>query len=56
ETVVFAYIAYKSRAHRDSVNKRVMNDPAIKSMCDPKRLPFDGGRMFWGGFKAIVQA
>ena len=56
ETVVFAYVVYKSRAHRDSVNKKVMSDPRLKAMCDPKNLPFDGKRMFWGGFKAMVEA
>ncbi len=56
ETVVLAYIVYKSRAHRDSVNKRVMKDPRLKGMCDPKSLPFDGKRMFWGGFKTLVDA
>ena len=56
ETVVFAYVVYKSRAHRDSVNKKVMSDPRLEAMCDPKNLPFDGKRMFWGGFKAIVEA
>ena len=44
------------RAHRDSVNKKVMSDPRLKDMCDPKNLPFDAKRMFWGGFKAIVEA
>ena len=55
ETVVFAYVVYKSRAHRDSVNKKVMSDPRLKDMCDPKNMPFDSKRMFWGGFKAIVE-
>jgi len=55
ETVVFAYIAYTSRAHRDRVNARVMKDPRLKAMMDPKALPFDGKRMFWGGFKALVE-
>ena len=54
ETVVFAYVVFKSRAHRDKVNAKVMNDPALKDMCDPKNLPFDGKRMFWGGFKILV--
>ena len=54
ETVVFAYVVYKSRAHRDSVNKKVMKDPRLKEMCDPKNMPFDAKRMFWGGFKTIV--
>ena len=54
ETVVFAYIVYKSRAHRDRVNAKVMKDPRLASMMDPKALPFDGTRMFWGGFKTLV--
>jgi uncharacterized protein YbaA (DUF1428 family) len=56
ETAVFAYVVYKSRAHRDRVNAKVMKDPRLKDMCDPKALPFDGRRMFWGGFKSIVEA
>lgn len=55
ETVIFAYIVYKSRAHRDSVNKKVMADPRLHKLCDPKNPPFDMKRMFWGGFKAIVE-
>ena len=55
ETAVFAYIVYKSRAHRDSVNAKVMKDPRLKNMMDPKAMPFDGKRMFWGGFKVIVE-
>ena len=55
ETVVFAYIAYKSRAQRDRVNAKVMKDPRLTSMMDPKALPFDGKRMFWGGFKVLVE-
>jgi uncharacterized protein YbaA (DUF1428 family) len=47
---------YKSRAHRDSVNAKVMKDPSMKNMCNPNALPFDGMRMFWGGFKVIVDA
>jgi uncharacterized protein YbaA (DUF1428 family) len=55
ETVVFAYVVYKSRAHRDKVNAKVMKDPRLADMMDPKALPFDGKRMFWGGFKALVE-
>jgi uncharacterized protein YbaA (DUF1428 family) len=55
ETVVFAYIAYQSRAHRDRVNARVMKDPRLRKMMDPKAMPFDGKRMFWGGFKVLVE-
>lgn len=54
EVVVFSWIVYKSRAQRDRVNKRVMADPRLADMMDPKALPFDGKRMFWGGFKTIV--
>lgn len=54
ETVVFSYIVYKSRAHRDRVNKKVMADPRIQAMCDPGNMPFDGKRMMWGGFKSVV--
>ncbi|MBY0265089.1 MAG: DUF1428 domain-containing protein [Burkholderiales bacterium] len=56
ETVVFAYIVYKSRAHRDRVNARVFKDPRMAAMCDPGNMPFDAKRMFWGGFKVLVQA
>jgi uncharacterized protein YbaA (DUF1428 family) len=55
ETVVFAYIVYKSRAHRDRVNAKVMKDPRLTKMMDPKAMPFDAKRMFWGGFKVMVE-
>lgn len=54
ETMVFAWIVYPSRAERDAVNDKVMNDPRMKDF-DPKSLPFDGMRMFWGGFESIVE-
>ena len=54
ETVVFSYIVFKSRAHRDKVNAKVMNDPQIATMCDPKKMPFDVKRMLYGGFRTIV--
>ncbi|MCW5604773.1 MAG: DUF1428 domain-containing protein [Burkholderiales bacterium] len=56
ETVVFAYIVYKSRAHRDRVNAKVMKDPRIAAMGGPQDMPFDAKRMFWGGFKTLVHA
>jgi uncharacterized protein YbaA (DUF1428 family) len=56
ETVVFAYIVYKSRAQRDRVMAKVMKDKRLADMMDPKNMPFDGKRMFWGGFKPIVRA
>src|SRR5512134_1655102 len=55
ERVVLAYIVYKSRSHRDRVNAKVMKDPRLASMVDPKSMPFDGRRMFWGGFKGLVE-
>ena len=54
EVVVFAYVVFRSRAHRDKVNRQVMADPRIASM-GPDSMPFDGKRMFWGGFKPIVE-
>lgn len=53
EVVVFSWIVYKSRKARDKINAQVMQDPRLAGM-DPKSLPFDGKRMFWGGFKPIV--
>ncbi|MFN0009461.1 MAG: DUF1428 domain-containing protein [Planctomycetota bacterium] len=55
ETVVFSWIAYKSRAHRDAVNKKVMNDPKLAASMDMNNLPFDCKRMCYGGFKVLVE-
>jgi uncharacterized protein YbaA (DUF1428 family) len=55
ETVLFSYIVFKSRAHRDRVNAKVMKDPRLASMMDPKAMPFDGKRMIYGGFKVAIQ-
>ena len=54
ETVVFAFAVYKNRKHRDEVMKKVMADPRLKM--DPETMPFDGKRMFWGGFKTFINA
>jgi uncharacterized protein YbaA (DUF1428 family) len=54
EAVVFSWIVYRSRAHRDRVNAKVMSDPRLTGMMDPKDMPFDAKRMFFGGFKVIV--
>ena len=54
ETVMFSFIVYKSKAHRNQVNAKVMKDPSMKTM--PKEMPFDMKRMCFGGFKAIVEA
>jgi uncharacterized protein YbaA (DUF1428 family) len=56
ETVVFAWIVFTSRAHRDRVNAKVMKDPRMKDICDPKDMPFDVKRMTYGGFKILVDA
>ena len=55
ETVVWSYIVYKSRSHRDRVNAKVMKDPRMTSIMNPKALPFDGKRMIFGGFKVLVE-
>ena len=54
ETVVFSYIVYKSRADRDRCLKKVMADPRLAKMMDPKKMPFDAKRMIYGGFKVFV--
>ena len=54
EIVVFSYIVYRSRVDRNRIMGRVMKDSRLVGMMDPKKLPFDGKRMFWGGFKTIV--
>jgi uncharacterized protein YbaA (DUF1428 family) len=56
ETVVFAWIVFKSRAHRDRVNAKVMKDPRLAKMMDPEAMPFDEKRMVYGGFKVLVDA
>jgi uncharacterized protein YbaA (DUF1428 family) len=54
ETVVFSWIVYKSRAHRNRVNAKVMKDPRLVEMMGPKAMPFDIKRMSYGGFKMLV--
>ena len=56
ETVVFAFVTFKSRKHRDMVNAKVMKDPKIHAMCNEKNMPFDVKRMIYGGFKVIVES
>ncbi len=53
---MFSLIVYKSRAHRDRVNKKVMKDPRLPKMMDPKFMPYDVKRMAYGGFKVIIDA
>jgi len=52
---MFSWILYSSREQRDRINAKVMEDPRMKDMMDPKSMPFDGKRMFFGGFKTIVE-
>jgi uncharacterized protein YbaA (DUF1428 family) len=54
ETAVFSWIVFKSRADRDRVNAKVMKDPRLATMMDPKSMPFDSKRMVYGGFKVLV--
>ena len=54
ESVVFSWIVYKSKAHRNKVNEKVMKDPRMNEMGDPKDMPFDCKKMSYGGFKTIV--
>jgi uncharacterized protein YbaA (DUF1428 family) len=56
ETVAFSWIVFKSRADRDRVNAKVMKDPRLAAMMDPKAMPFDVKRMLYGGFKVLVEA
>jgi|SRR5262245_7836003 len=55
ETVVFSWITYKSRAHRDRVNAKVMNDPRFAELIKMKPAPFDGKRLIYGGFELLVR-
>ena len=55
ETVVFAWITYRSRAQRDRINAKVMADPRCKPMQDLKAMPFDGKRLIYGRFESLVK-
>jgi uncharacterized protein YbaA (DUF1428 family) len=54
EHVVFSWVRYRSRAHRDSVNAKIMKDPRVAAMCNEKNTPFDMKRMSYGGFEVMV--
>lgn len=54
EVVVFSWITYRSRKQRDAIMKKVMKDKRLAGMMDPKKMPFDTKRMFWGGFKSFI--
>lgn len=55
EMVVVSWIVFESREQRDAINAKVMDDPRLDRLMDSQDLPFDGKRMFWGGFKPIVE-
>ena len=55
EVVFFSFITYKSKADRNRVNKKAMNDPRLANLMDHKKLPFDSKRMIWGGFKPVIK-
>lgn len=55
EVVFFSFATYKSRADRDRIMKKVMNDPRLTEFMSAEDMPFDGMRMFWGGFKPVVK-
>ena len=54
EIVVFSWIVYTSRAHRDEVNDKVMKDPRMANMMKPEAMPFDGKRLIYGGFEMVL--
>ncbi len=54
EVVIFSWITYRSRKHRDAVNAKVMADPRMKPIMNPESMAFDGKRMIWGGFKSFI--
>jgi uncharacterized protein YbaA (DUF1428 family) len=55
ETVVFSWILFESREQRDQINEKVMKDPRMADMMGPEKMPFDGKRMIYGGFKSVVE-
>jgi uncharacterized protein YbaA (DUF1428 family) len=54
EVVAVAWVVFASKQDRDRINKAVMEDPQLKESMDPSKMPFDGKRMFWGGFESIL--
>jgi uncharacterized protein YbaA (DUF1428 family) len=56
EVVIFSWVTYKSRRDRDRILGKVMKDPRLAEMMNPKAMPFDGKRMIYGGFKTAVEA
>ena len=54
EVVWLSWTLYKSRAHRDRVNAKAMKDPRVAALMKPGKMPFDGKRLFFGGFKGMI--
>jgi uncharacterized protein YbaA (DUF1428 family) len=54
EVIALSWVVYKSKEDRDRIGKAVMEDPKLKEAMDPSKMPFDGKRMFWGGFQTII--
>ena len=54
EVIALAWVVYRSREDRDRISEEVMDDPQLKQSMDPSKMPFDGKRMFWGGFETII--
>ena len=54
EVIALAWVVYRSKEDRDRIGKAVMEDPKLKDSMDPSKMPFDGKRMFWGGFETII--
>ena len=55
ETVIFAYVTYKSRKDRDRVLKQSASDPRVANIVNSRKLPFDGKRMIFGGFRTVIE-
>jgi uncharacterized protein YbaA (DUF1428 family) len=55
EVVVFSFVVYRSRGQRNRIMARIMKEPRFRKYMDPKKMPFDGRRMFWGGFTTMVE-
>jgi uncharacterized protein YbaA (DUF1428 family) len=54
EVIALAWVVYQNKEDRDRISKAVMDDPQLKQSKDPSKMPFDGERMFWGGFETII--
>jgi uncharacterized protein YbaA (DUF1428 family) len=54
EVIAVAWIVFRSKEDRDRINKAVMDDPQVKASMDASKMPFDGKRMFWGGFESVI--